>query len=235
MKLGYGTLAELVCYPPAVEPEHNDWYERDGRETSGEPLRRGDKVVRVQWVSMETQKQFVEEVLRNGRYKGVISPLPSEVELVPRKVAEPKFIETDLECLEVSDTFPEVVLEPVGSSLIPRSEAFKIAGRSFSEFGCKVLKCRADDRAVWECPEGAKRLTRRAYEMTLEVLMLGKTVEEFWQNRMALLSSLVTSNDVEMTTQSGVVRTYYKGCKSVSFSYEPTFWWQFELSMVVIK
>ena len=71
--------------------------------------------------------------------------------------------------------------------------------------------------------------------MTLEVLMLGKTVEEFWQNRMALLSSLVTSSDVEMTAPSGVVRTYYKGCKSVSFSYEPTLWWQFELSMVVIK
>lgn len=235
MKLGYGTLAELVCYPPAVEPEHNDWYERDGRETSGEPMRRGDKVVRVQWVSMETQKAFVEEMLRNGRYKGVIGPLQSEVELVPRKVVEPKFIETELECLEVSDTFPEVVMEPAGSSLIPRSEAFKIAGRSFSDFGCKVLRCKADDRMVWECPEGAKRLTRRAYEMTLEVLMLGKTVEEFLQNRMALLSRLVASSDVEMTTPKGVVRAYYKGCRSLSFSSKPTFWWQFELSMVVIK
>lgn len=235
MKLGYGTLAELVCYPPAAEPEHTDWYERDGRETSGEPLRRGDKTVRVQWVSMEAQKQFVEEVLRNGSYKGVISPLPGEVELVPRKVAEPRFVETELECLEVSDAFPEVVMEPVGSSLMPKSEAFRIAGRSFSDFGCKVLRCRADDGTVWECPEGAKRLTRKAYEMTLEALMLGETAEEFWQNRMALLSGLVASSDVEMTTPKGVARTYYKGCRSLSFSCKPTFWWQFELSVVVIK
>lgn len=237
LKLIDGSIGELIAYPPAVEPRRNDWYERDGAETAGEPMELAEKMVRIAFAQMPNRGAFLSETLANGVWEGYLSPIPWKLKLRLQRSVVSEQIRGDLHitCYDLSEVAPSepVAVVPTG---LERNTRHSVDGVPFSDFGAKVLRVAKAPEEVKEAPIGAKRLTRGAYRVSVAVLMQAHTMDAFAQNRTALLYHLLRSDDLGVVLEGESHRAYYVSGKTLDYDFHNgTPWWMLELVLMIIK
>lgn len=253
-----GGYVDIPCLPSMKEPPINNWYEYDGIEIDlespcCEPLELD--VVMMMNGTLEKLDSFM-SMLKSERYHTVEfvdierTVRMRFVSVSARGLASGLFRIT----LSLSDDNPLEGLERNSQTPSSVSTGLLIDGNDISDYFMFLV---GSVDGLWPDVEAKdNELHSSGYEngekhfegddtmpasqvmyddIRFTAMMKSRTFSSFWNRRDMLALDLFKPGEREISYQGRKMKAYYKGCRSLSFSYCDRIWWTFELTFGCIS